>query len=93
MQQRKIFSLNKTTAIPEQLQNASEKDINLRLFETAPFAVDDFVILPTDGYGEKGECLRLLPCNLDCMVIGDRLFAFVGKLRLFFQKFFPIFIA
>ena len=33
MQQRKIFSLNKTTAIPKQLQNAPKKDGNLRLLQ------------------------------------------------------------
>ena len=42
MQQRKLFSLNKTTAIPKQLQNAPEKDAKKRLLQFYLFEVSSW---------------------------------------------------
>ena len=42
MQQRKIFSLNKTTAIPKQLQNAPKKDSKKRLLQFYLFEVSSW---------------------------------------------------
>jgi hypothetical protein len=41
IQQRKIFSSNKTTAIPKQLQNASKKDSDLRLLQKIKNGISD----------------------------------------------------
>ena len=42
MQQRKIFSLNKTIAIPKQLQNAPKKDSKKRLLQFYLFEVSSW---------------------------------------------------